>query len=234
MAFEGFCAQALEFLVENRLQNSKPWFEEHRKQYETLVLHPLRALVETLAPAMLDIDPAFTVDAKVGRTISRIFRDVRFAKDGFLFRDEMWITFMRNKRCWEGQPGYYFSFGPDGFMYGYGYYQATPAAMDAMRQMILREEPLFTQAERALLQQKQFVMNGDLYKRSRFPDQPQERRTWLDRRSISFDCSSTDFVMLYSAKLVPLLTDSFRELSPLHAFFCAVEDRRPHKQPTSR
>ncbi|MFT9057734.1 MAG: DUF2461 family protein, partial [Ethanoligenens sp.] len=111
MIFDGFSAQALSFLMENRLQNSKSWFEAHRNQYNALVLQPLRALVEALTPVMLDIDPAFTVEPKVGRTISRIFRDVRFAKDGFLFREEMWITFMRNKRCWEGQPGYYFSFG---------------------------------------------------------------------------------------------------------------------------
>ncbi|MFT9077546.1 DUF2461 domain-containing protein [Ethanoligenens sp.] len=230
MIFDGFSAQALSFLMENRLQNSKSWFEAHRNQYNALVLQPLRALVEALTPVMLDIDPVFTVEPKVGRTISRIFRDVRFAKDGFLFREEMWITFMRNKRCWEGQPGYYFSFGPDGLAYGYGYYQATPAAMDAMRQMILRQEPLFVQASACFRRQKEFAMNGDFYKRSRFPDQPPELKEWLDRRSISFDCMSTDFDILYSAKLVPLLSNGFRELAPLHTFFCSVEERRPHAQ----
>lgn len=234
MAFEGFCKEAIAFLVENRLQNSKPWFEEHRKRYETLVLQPFRALVEALAPTMLEIDPMFTVDPKVGRTISRIFRDVRFARDGFLFRDEMWIAFMRNKRCWEGQPGFYFSIGPDGWMYGYGYYQATPAAMDAMRQMILREEPTFIQAEQALRSQSQLLMHGDRYKRSRFPDQPPERCEWLDRRSVSFDAASTDFEAISSPALVAFLADAFRAMAPLHAFFSAVEERRPHKQPVSR
>lgn len=231
MAFEGFCAQAMDFLIENRLQNSKEWFEEHRERYEAWVLRPMRALVEELAPTMLDIDPEFTVEPKVGRTISRIFRDVRRVKDGFLFRDEMWITFMRRKRCWEGQPGFYFGFGPDGLAYGYGYYQATPAAMEAMRGMILRKEPLFVQAMDAFSRQTCFCMNGERYKRSRFPDQPPDLRDWLDRKTLSFDCRSTDMDTFCSPRLVPLLADGFRQLAPLHAFFSTVEERRPHRQP---
>ena len=38
------------FLVENRLHDSKAWFESHREDYNRLVLEPLRGLVEEMAP----------------------------------------------------------------------------------------------------------------------------------------------------------------------------------------
>ena len=115
MPFEGFSRKTLDFLVENRIQNSRSWFEEHRQDYNAYVLAPLRELVLALTPTMLKIDPLFTVEPSVNKTIARIYRDTRFSRDKSLYRDEMWITFMRNKRFWQGLPGYYFVFGPDGF-----------------------------------------------------------------------------------------------------------------------
>lgn len=231
MEFQGFSRKSLDFLIENRLQNSRDWFTAHRGDYETLVLGPLRALVETLAPAMLRIDPAFTVEPKVGRTISRIFRDVRRVRDGMLFREELWITFMRDKHCYEGMPGFYFSFGPSGFEYGYGYYIAPTATMQTMREMILRRELPAEAALAAYQHQRRFKIHGECYKRAHYPAQPPELRAWLERKTVSFDCASTDFDMLYSPRLAGVLARDFQKLTPVHAFFCAVEERLPHQQP---
>ena len=77
MPFEGFSRKTLDFLVENRIQNRKAWFEEHRGDYNRHVLTPLRELVTALTPAMLKIDPLFTVEPSVNKTIARIYRDVR-------------------------------------------------------------------------------------------------------------------------------------------------------------
>ena len=69
------------FLVENRLHDSKPWFEAHREVYNKTVLEPLRGLVREMAPVMLTIDSELITQPAVGKTISRIFRDTRFSKD---------------------------------------------------------------------------------------------------------------------------------------------------------
>ena len=63
--------QFFSFLVENRLHDSKPWFEAHREEYNRLVLSPLRALVQEMAPIMLTIDPELITQPAVGKTISR-------------------------------------------------------------------------------------------------------------------------------------------------------------------
>lgn len=42
-----FTDETLEFLVRNKLMDSRVWFHEHRAEYERLVVEPLAELVET-------------------------------------------------------------------------------------------------------------------------------------------------------------------------------------------
>ena len=103
-----FTKQAVEFLMENKFHDSKDWFRQHREQYDRLVLDPMRALVAEIAPAMLDIDGRLIAEPKVGRSISRIYRDTRFSKDKSTFRDVVWCVFLREKKLYEGPPAFYF------------------------------------------------------------------------------------------------------------------------------
>lgn len=226
MAFEGFRPQALDFLVENRIQNSRAWFESHRSVYDELVLTPMRELVKALTPAMLAIDPELTVSPTVNKTISRIYRDTRFSHDKSLYRDCMWITFMRRKKFWEGLPGFYFVFGPDGMEIGVGYYEATPAAMDCFRQMVLRSEPAFRRMRAAYNKLKDFTVHAPRYKRTKYPDASEAARFWLDLRNLDFEKTSTDFERLFSPRLADELADDFTRLKPMYDFICAVEARR--------
>lgn len=97
----------LNFLTENRQENSKDWFHENRPAYMNDVMEPLIELVEALTPAMLEIDPHFETSPKVGKTISRIYRDTRFSRDKSLFRDVMWCGFQRPKIGKKIHPGFF-------------------------------------------------------------------------------------------------------------------------------
>ena len=62
----------LDFMTENRFEDSLDWFHAHKREYENLVLAPLAALVEELAPVMRSLDPGLIVEPRVDRCISRI------------------------------------------------------------------------------------------------------------------------------------------------------------------
>lgn len=230
MAFEGFSRQTMDFLMENRARNSREWFAEHRSEYESCVLTPLRELVIALTPAMLKIDPLFTVEPKVNRTISRIYRDTRFSRDKSLYRDEMWITFMRNKKFWEGLPGYYFIFGPDIMSCGVGYYEASPDSMARFREMVLGGEKPFKTFLAAYRAQSRFRVSADRYKRSKYPKETPERREWLDLKNINFERGFTDPGILFSPSLAAVLEEDFVLLKPMYDFICAVEAGKRHKE----
>lgn len=214
-----FSKATLDYLFENRMNDSKAWFEEHKSTYQTEVFAPLHDLVEALTPVMIKIDPNFTTTPRVDKTICRIRRDTRFSHDKSLYRDNMWIIFKRGKMHGTEVPGVYFEISQHGFEYGCGFYHASPAYMNALRTRILRGDKLFLQAEKALSSQNTFHLAGECYKRPRFSDQPDRLREWLERREISIIAESKDFPLLFSDKLAPMLQQEFEKLAPIYHFF---------------
>ena len=220
-----FSNDSINFLFENRVMDSRVWFAEHREDYDRLALEPLRELVTALTPTMLSIDPLFICEPKVDRSISRIYRDTRFSHDKSIFRDIMWCVFIRDKKLYNGLPGFWFEFSPKGFRYGCGYYQASSEVMEVMRNMILADDKTYKAALKAYKKQAVFQLADTKFKRSRYPGQPEEKREWLDQRSLDFLAESDDFDLLFSDAFAEKLASDFKLLIPMYDFMTAAEVR---------
>ena len=134
--FAGISPQALFLLAENRFQDSKAFYEEHKPEILAGVVHPLRRLVEDLAPTMIQIDPLLIVDPLRNGCVSRVRRDNRFTHDKRMYRENMWIAFLRDKRANDGcVPAFYMDFSLQGAEWGVGFYSATPAILQTLRNM---------------------------------------------------------------------------------------------------
>lgn len=217
-----FSRETLDFLVENRLRDSRAWFGEHKAEYQKWVIQPLKEMVEALTPHMLAIDDQFVTQPRVDKTISRIWRDTRYTHDPSLYRDSMWIIFKRGRMHATEVPGIYFDLGPYGFSYGCGFYHASTGYMNTLRQMILRDDPAFKKAQAAYARQRIFAMEGECYKRPHYSDQPGEKALWLERRNIGFSKESRDFDLLYSDRLAQVVADDLAMLSPVYRFLLAA------------
>ena len=105
MPFEGITADSLYLLAENRFHDSKAFYEEHKPAIKRGVVEPLRALVAELMLTMQAVDPL------IGGSVSRVRRDNRFTKDKLMYRENMWVVFMRDKRTWNWcVPAFYLDF----------------------------------------------------------------------------------------------------------------------------
>ena len=62
-----FSAKTLDFLFENRLQDSRDWFLDHKDTYQAVLLEPMKDLVRSLTPVMLEIDAKVTTEPRVTR-----------------------------------------------------------------------------------------------------------------------------------------------------------------------
>lgn len=220
-----FSDDTLSFLFENRVVNSKTWFTGHRADYERLVLEPLRELVRELTPTMLDIDPLFVCEPKVGKCISRIYRDTRFSADKSIFRDVMWCSFVRSKSLMRARPGYYFELSPMGFRYGCGWYATPPETMELLREMIINDDRLYLSAKNCVKRAKVYELEDTRYKRSRHADMPVEKRLWLDQRSLCLLAESDDFDLLFSEGLAEKLSKDFRAIRPFYNFVLEADLR---------
>ena len=212
--------ETLDFMVENRIQNSRIWFQEHRQEYIEHVKAPLTELAERLEPCIRSIDPELITNPS--RVVSRINRDTRFTKDKSLYRDVMWVAFTRDKKVHESPCGFVMEFSPMGFRYGCGYWQAPPKVMEALREMVLENDPVFRKAQQAYEGQQHFVLEGDCYKRSRYPE---NMRLWLDRKNMDFMHNSKDFKLLFSEELAQVLAEGFQQLIPMYQMFTRAEQK---------
>ncbi len=226
-----FSQKTLDFLTENRLQNDKAWFAAHKEQYDADVIAPFVTLTDRLSPALAEIDDQLVCTPRVGGAISRIWRDTRFSKDKSLFRDTMWCMFVRQKGI--SLPEFFFVASPEGFLYGSGYYSAGASSMQSVRELILAGDGAFRAALAAYEGQDAFRLEGDLYQKSRYPDAPENLRSWLDRKSLCFLRKSEDFALLYSDGLAAVVAEGYRTLAPIYQFLMKAEERvikRPEAQ----
>ena len=223
-----FTLETLDFLSLNRAMNSREWFHAHRAEYESLVLAPLAELTLALAPALADIDPAIVCDPRVGKSISRIWRDTRRGPDLPIYRDVMWCIFLREKCV--ALPGFWFEFSPRALRWGCGWYQTPPEVMDAARTLINENGPAWQNAKKAALARPDFALEDTRYKRTRHPDAPEYERAWLDQRSLCLIRDEGDIDALFDGALAERLSDDFRAMAPVYGFFMAAYDRAPKER----
>lgn len=219
-----FTPMTLDFLADNCFMNSREWYQEHKEDYKNFVLRPLVEMVEALAPTMEKIDSFILTEPKVDKTISRIYRDARYAK-GVLYREEVWLTFKRDKHMFPGYPEFFFALSPKGFCYGCGYYAAPAATMECMRNLVYENHPAYLAAEKAYQAQSSFYMDGYLYKRSKRPDASPEQRNWIDRKTICLFHDGDPITELFSDSLYRKVADDFMKISPAYHLFIEAEQQ---------
>ena len=214
-----FSQQSIDFLFENRLHDSRDWYQQHKSIYQQTVVEPLTELINTVQPTMAQIDELVVCDPK---RISRLFRDMRMHPDS-IFRDHVWYTFSRVREQYQALPGFYFSIGAGGISYGMGYYCASTRSMEAMRKLILAGDKGFDEALAAYKAQNTFSLYGDMYKRDRYPDATDEKKNWLNRKTIGLSFDTSDPDIMFSTDLAQRVAADFAAIAPVYRFFMSAE-----------
>lgn len=223
MIFDQFTPQMLDFLAENHIRNSKPWYEEHKELCRTLAIEPFYQLTELMAPTMLEIDPQLVVIPY--KALSRVRRDNRFTKNKDLYRDHLWLTFRHPKKHLSDSLCYYFEVEQEGWGYGIGYYAIPSNIREEYRQMILNHDIHYLAARKALAETPDFTMYGDCYKRPPYPDAPEEDQLWLNRKNIGVSFFSEDHTALFDGTFYDIMIDNIKRIAPFYYFLRTAEER---------
>ena len=78
MHFTGFPKEALTFLDNIIINNSKEWLDEHKEEYEKYILSPNKAYVEEMGEHLQILVPHIHAIPKINKSLFRIYRDARF------------------------------------------------------------------------------------------------------------------------------------------------------------
>ncbi len=215
--------KTLLFLAENRFNNSREWFQTHREEYEKYVSGPLKALAAELGGVVSGIDPEIiTVPSRNG-TLSRVHRDTRRVRDGMLYRENMWLSFKRDRKARPACAEFFLVITQTEFFYGCGYYMTSSEVMNALRSLIIARDPLFTEAQK-VLSDGRFAFTDERYKKSRFPDMPEELKMWLDLKNFCLMRRSNDFSVLFSEDFGKTVGEDFLRLAPVYRLLMKAED----------
>jgi len=138
--FIGFPPRGLAFLRGLSEDNTKDYFSAHRGDYDQGVSEPAQALVKALGRELqLRLSGNIRAEPKVGKSLFRIHRDLRFSKDKTPYHP--WADFV----FWEGGedartcPGFFLRIAADHVALGTGVFQFPPEALERFRRAIADE-----------------------------------------------------------------------------------------------
>jgi uncharacterized protein (TIGR02453 family) len=124
---------ALKFLKDLKKNNNRPWFEEHRKQYEETKDNFL-SFIDNLITGIAVFDPPIAA-LKAKDCTFRINRDVRFSKDKSPYKNNIAAYFNRNGKKANGA-GYYLHIEPGKSFAAGGLWMPDPKDLAKIRQEI--------------------------------------------------------------------------------------------------
>lgn len=193
--------------------NERPWFNEHKHEFDRLVMTPFKELAWDTDAIMQRRYP----DMGLTLHISRIYRDARRLHGRGPYKDHLWFS-LKN---WDGLlqgPMFWFEFGAADYSYGMGFYSATASQMQSFRAAVDANPARLERLARLLEGQDEFHLTGEEYKRPK-GDVGELLNPWYNRKWLGLECSRDFGGDLFKAKLPEKLADSFDFLMPFYEYF---------------
>ena len=211
-----YSEQTVDFLWALRLNNSREWFQEHKAEYEALMLRPTKDLGNALYEHLRDKAPAH--DWKLH--ISRIYRDARRLFGRGPMNDHLWFSIHADKEE-GGGPAFWFSFTPEGWDGGMGLWPSGNPTLERLRAQVRRDPAPVEALARRLAQQDVFVLSGESYKKHRFETSPL-LQPWVDKKWLGLEHRAPHDALSLSDRLFPFLREGFDFLLPFYEYFLSL------------
>lgn len=232
--FTGFRPDAVDFLAELAQNNDRAWFQPRKAEYEALLKEPMEALVAALAEAFEARGVPLQADPK--RSIFRIYRDTRFAKDKSPYKTHIGASFpwvedrgggsAAEMSHTEHANGAYFHLQPGENFAGGGMWHASKPVLDAFRQRILDDESGVRRAleDRAFVAEFGAVNSHDTLKRVP-PGYPADHpmADLFRYKDVVFGRRLSDDEV-YSPSLPDILANAYAKASPVFRFLSSLDD----------
>lgn len=157
-----FSKATFDFLAKLDDNNNRPWFNEHKQEYEDAVRSPALDFITDIGDELRAISPRFlAVPKKVGGSLMRVYRDVRFGKDKRPFKTNIGIQFRHFRGKDVHAPGFYLHVEPGNCFIGVGIWRPDGPALARIREAIADESKAWLKASRDKKFTKLFEIRGE-------------------------------------------------------------------------
>ncbi len=161
-----FTPELFKFLDQLAKNNDRDWFEKNKHRYEEHLRTPALEFISALEAPLKKISPHFkTVPKKVGGSLMRIYRDVRFSKDKSPYKNNLGIHFRHEQGKDVHAPGFYFHVDSKEIFVGAGIWHPDNTALTQIRDAIDNDPAAWKKAARNKTMLSKFEPRGDTLKR---------------------------------------------------------------------
>ena len=209
--FEGYSPETVDFLWGIRMNNNRDWFLAHKKEYDTYLYQPTKALGQALATPFLDM-PGNLVK------VSRIYRDARLHHP-LPYKESLWICVRQDVPWWGENPCLYFEICPEGISYGFCLWQPRPATMEAFRKEISTHSQAFLKLIRDTEKATGIPVTANLYARPKPSADPKLEPYFAWKNQIACVRTEEFSPEVFGPDLLTRVEKLFADLTPLYTFF---------------
>lgn len=227
MADRYFTHETFAFLSALASNNNANWFNEHKQAYEVTVCTPALAFIANMADELALISPHFlAVPKKVGGSLMRVHRDIRFGKDKRPYKTNIGIQFRHEVGKDVHTPGYYVHIEPGGCFIGVGIWRPDADTLGKIRDSIVAKPKAWQATRDDLTFRKHFELAGEALARP--------PRGYAKDHPMIDDLKRKDFIAvaklpdkgITAKSFVPKVLEHFAQATPYMRFLCKALELR--------
>jgi uncharacterized protein (TIGR02453 family) len=219
--YDGITDETFWLLGQNKFNNSKEFYETNKSKIKIIALQPMLQIAQIISGDMEKIDDKMNLIPS--KMISRIRRDTRFSRDKSLYRENIWIMFMRPKAEWPNYPCMWFEITPHGYSYGVSSFDTSPRYMEVYRKALLeRPDEFLKAAKEAEAAGARFYAEN--YKKEKPAEISDELKKYYNVKNMYFMAKSDDLSRLKSSGIITELKTAYGEFAKMYNFLKCVSD----------
>ena len=166
MANSYFTPQTLSFLRKLARNNNRDWFEANKATYEDKVRTPALQFITDMADDLVTLSPHFTAQPrKVGGSLMRVYRDVRFSKDKRPYKTNIGIQFRHERGKDVHAPGFYVHVEPGNCFVGVGIWRPDAQSLGKIRDKMVDKPDRYKKAVNDKSFKRHFELSGEALSR---------------------------------------------------------------------
>ena len=139
MVFNGFSQKGIKFLKELEQNNTKVWFEDNRYIWEEEIRKINENFVIDMGETLQILNPQINFMPKVGKSLFKIYRDVRFSKDKTPLKSKIGIIFYSGNTHRMQSSSYYMHYTKDSYFIATGIRNFKPELLKHYREYLKNE-----------------------------------------------------------------------------------------------
>ena len=212
-----FSSATFQFLKDLKENNNRDWFAENKSRYEGDLKAPALRVIEDFGPELHKLSPHFMATP---RSLFRIYRDTRFAKDKTPYKTAAGLRFRHERSKDAHAPGFYLHVAPGEIFVGVGIWHPDSQALRMIREHIVEDGAAWKRASRGKKFTDAFTLEGERLKRPPRGFDPEHEFVDDLRRKDFIGVQNMTQSFVTSAELPKELARTFRAGVPLMRFLC--------------